>query len=202
LASLEGHRALLLEVQALVGVSITGNPRRVANGCDLNRLLQIIAVLEKRVGLLLARQDVYANIVGGFEFADPAGDLAIAIAVATSNLDRSVDPYMIAVGEVGLSGEVRPVASLVQRLKEAAALGFKKALVPKANLPLEGKFDQLEVVGVEYLVEALNTVMPGANINARSARARDNAGTPGKPGSGDTPESLAADDPDLAGLLK
>lgn len=183
LASAEGNRCLLLEVQALVGVCASGSPRRVANGCDLNRLLQIIAVLEKRVGLALARQDVYLNIVGGFEFGDPAGDLAIAVAAATSCLDRSVDPFLVSIGEVGLSGEIRPVSSIERRLREAARMGFKKALVPKANLPLEGKFDSLEVLGVEYLVEALQTVMP--DLDGRGPRTK--AGYPEAPAAGPTP---------------
>ncbi len=161
LASVEGNRALLLEVQALVGMSSTGTPRRVANGCDFNRLLQVIAVLEKRVGLALARQDVYVNIVGGFQFGDVAGDLALSVAIATSCLDRSVDPFLVSIGEVGLSGEIRPVSSLERRLKEAQRMGFKKALVPQSNLPLSGKFDALEVIGVEYLVDALKAVIPG-----------------------------------------
>jgi DNA repair protein RadA/Sms len=169
LASAEGNRSLLLEVQSLVAPC--GNPnangRRVANGCDMNRLLQIIAVLEKRVGLLLSRQDVYVNIVGGFEFVDPAGDLALSIAVATSCLDRSVDPLLVAIGEIGLSGEIRPVSQIERRLREAAKMGFRKAVVPAANLPLSTKFDQLEVVGVEYLVEALTAVMPGLDLSGR-----------------------------------
>lgn len=171
LASAEGNRSLLLEVQALVGANAAGNGigRRVNNGCDHNRVLQIIAVLEKRVGLLLSRQDVYVNIVGGFEFADPAGDLAIAIAIATSSLDRSVDPFLVSIGEVGLSGEIRPVSSLERRLREASKMGFRKAIVPASNLPVTGKFDQLEVVGVEYLVEALTAVMPSVDLNGRQA---------------------------------
>jgi DNA repair protein RadA/Sms len=163
LASAEGNRSLLLEVQSLVAPC--GNPngtgRRVANGCDQNRLLQIIAVLEKRVGLPLSRQDVYVNIVGGFQFDDPAGDLALAIACATSCLDRSVDPLLVCMGEIGLSGEIRPVSQIERRLREAQKMGFRKAIVPASNLPLATKFDQLEVVGVEYLVEALTSVMPG-----------------------------------------
>jgi DNA repair protein RadA/Sms len=169
LASAEGNRSLLLEVQSLVAPSANanGNGRRVANGCDVNRLMQILAVLEKRVGLLLARQDVYVNIVGGFQFDDPAGDLALSIAVATSSLDRSVDPLLVTIGEIGLSGEIRPVSQLERRLREAARMGFRKAVVPAANLPISGKFDQLEVVGVEYLVEALTAVMPGLDLSGR-----------------------------------
>jgi DNA repair protein RadA/Sms len=160
LSSCEGNRSLLLEVQSLVGVSSGTNGRRAANGCDYNRVLQIIAVLEKRVGLALSRQDVYVNIVGGFEFADPAGDLAIAVAIATSCLDRSVDPFLVCIGELGLSGELRPVSSIERRLREAAKMGFKRALIPAANLPLEVKFDRLEIVAVDYLSEALTKIMP------------------------------------------
>lgn len=169
LASAEGNRSLLLEVQSLVAPSANANSngRRVANGCDLNRIMQILAVLEKRVGLLLARQDVYVNIVGGFEFADPAGDLALSIAIATSCLDRSVDPLLVSIGEIGLSGEIRPVSQLERRLREAARMGFRKAVVPSANLPLTTKFDQLEVIGVEYLVEALTAAMPGLDLSGR-----------------------------------
>ncbi len=169
LASAEGNRSLLLEVQSLVAPSANpnGSGRRVSNGCDANRLLQIIAVLEKRCGLLLARQDVYVNIVGGFEFADPAGDLALSIAIATSSLDRSVDPLLVSIGEIGLSGEIRPVSQIERRLREAARMGFRKAVVPAANLPLDAKFDQLDVVGVEYLVEALSAVMPGLDLSGR-----------------------------------
>lgn len=164
LASAEGNRSLLLEIQALVGASSGGNGRRVANGCDLNRVLQIIAVLEKRVGLPLSRQDVYANIVGGFQFDDPAGDLAISVAIATSALDRSVDPLLVCIGEVGLSGEIRPVSSVERRLREASRMGFRKAIVPSANLTPSLKFDNLEIIGVDYLVEALTAIMPGLEL--------------------------------------
>lgn len=166
LASAEGNRCLLLEVQSLVGASAGGSGRRVANGCDLNRVQQIIAVLEKRVGLFLSKQDVYVNIVGGFEFADPAGDLAIAVAIATSCLDRSVDPFLVTVGEIGLSGEIRPVSSIERRLREALKMGFKKAVIPKANLPLSVKLDGMEVIGVDYLTDALTAIMPGIKPNA------------------------------------
>lgn len=161
IATLEGNRPLLLEVQALVGSTAYNSPRRTANGWDLNRLLQIIAVLEKRMGLGLARQDVYINIVGGFETSDPASDLGIAVAVATSYLDRSIDPFLFCAGEIGLSGEIRPVAALERRLREAARMGFRKALVPAANLPLSSPVDQLELIGVEYLVDALSNVVSG-----------------------------------------
>lgn len=158
----EGSRSLLLEVQALVGTSAYPSPRRVANGFDLNRFVQILAVLEKKVGLSLSRFDAYINITGGFELSDPAGDLGVAVAVATSFLDRSLDPGLILIGEIGLTGEVRPVHSIERRLKEAARMGFQKAIVPYANADCQ--FDGLAVVGVEFLVEALNLAMPGQNL--------------------------------------
>jgi DNA repair protein RadA/Sms len=161
LASAEGNRSLLLEVQALVGASAGGSGRRVANGCDYNRVLQIIAVLEKLVGLALGKQDVYLNIVGGFEFGDPAGDLAIAVAIATSCLDRSVDPYLVCIGELGLSGELRPVSQIERRLREASRMGFKRALIPAANMPLQAKIENIEIIAVDYLNEALTRIMPG-----------------------------------------
>jgi len=164
----EGSRSLLLEVQALVGITHNPNPRRVVNGWDYNRLLQILAVLEKKVGLGVSRYDVYVNIVGGFDFDDPSGDLGICVAVATSYLDRSIDPGLLCIGELGLTGEVRAVVSLEQRLKEASKLGFRRALVPKCNLPLETKIENMEVIGVDYLVDALAIAMPGADLKAGS----------------------------------
>ena len=167
----EGNKTLLLEVQALVGSSSYPSPRRVANGFDYNRLLQIIAVLEKKVGLNMSHHDVYINIVGGLDFSDPSGDLGISMAIATSLLDRSIDPGLLCVGEIGLTGEVRPVVALTQRLKEASRLGFRKALVPIGNLPLDSKPDQMEVIGVEYLTEALTRALPGAELNMRDKQA-------------------------------
>lgn len=161
----------MLEVQALVGSSTYPSPRRVANGFDYNRLLQIIAVLEKKVGLSMSHHDVYLNIVGGLDFSDPSGDLGVSMAVATSLLDRSIDPGLLCVGEIGLTGEVRPVVALTQRLKEASRLGFKKALVPIGNLPLSSKPDQMEVIGVELLTEALTHALPGADFSTKEKTA-------------------------------
>jgi DNA repair protein RadA/Sms len=165
----EGNRSLLLEVQALVALSSYPNPRRVANGWDYNRLLQILAVLEKKVGLPLSRHDVYVNIVGGLDFNDPSGDLGVSTAIATSLLDRSIDPGLILIGEIGLTGEVRSVVALGQRLKEAAKLGFTRALVPSGNLPLTFKIDNIEVVGISSLSEALSLVMPGFSPGAKKS---------------------------------
>ncbi len=163
----EGNRSLLLEVQALCVATPNPSPRRVVNGWDYNRLLQLLAVLEKRAQLSLSRLDVYVNIVGGMDFSDPAGDLGIALAVATGFLDRSIDPGLVAVGEIGLTGEIRPVINLTQRLKEAHRLGFTRALVPKVNLPASGAPKGLDIIGVESLQEALNYAIPNKEVLAR-----------------------------------
>lgn len=163
----EGSRSLLLEVQALTVATPNPSPRRVVNGWDYNRLLQLVAVLEKRAGLQLARLDVYVNIVGGLDFSDPAGDLGIALAIATSFLDRSVDPGLVAVGEVGLTGEIRPTLNIAQRLKEASRLGFNKALVPASALPLSAPA-KMEVIGVDNIAEALSKALPSLNFEKKS----------------------------------
>lgn len=160
MASCEGQRALLLEVQALVCASSLASPRRIANGFDSGRLLQILAVLEKRVGLPLGKQDVYVNIVGGLECKDPGGDLGVAIALATSCLDRSVDPLLVAIGEIGLSGELRSVVNLERRLREAQSLGFKRAIVPSCDKSLKSKIKDLEIIEAETLAMALEKAMP------------------------------------------
>lgn len=169
IATGEGSRTLLLEVQALVSATTYSAPRRLANGWDSNRLLQLIAVLEKKVGLGLSRADIYVNIVGGLDIDDPAGDLGVGVAIATSALDRSVDSSTIFIGEVGLTGEVRPVVCLERRVKEAARLGFCKAIVPSCNLPINIGSKQMEIVGVDTLSQALLTAMPGAEL-ARPAK--------------------------------
>jgi DNA repair protein RadA/Sms len=178
----EGSRSLLLEVQALVGNSSYANPRRVANGWDYNRLLQVLAVLEKKIGLWISKYDVYINIAGGMDFNDPSGDLGISLAVTTSILDRSVDPGLLCIGEIGLTGEVRPVVNLGQRLKEAAKLGFRRAIVPKGNLPLDLRVENIDVVGVELLAEALNLAVPGGSFPMSYAKKTDGAGESGKSG--------------------
>ena len=160
IASCQGHRSLLLEVQALVSASSLAAPRRVSNGFDSGRLAQILAVLEKRVGLPIGKQDVYVNIVGGLECNDPGGDLGVALAVATSCMDRSVDPLLACIGEIGLSGEIRSVANLERRLKEASSLGFRQAIIPRNAKSSKTKFKDMEVIEADYLTEALEKAMP------------------------------------------
>lgn len=155
IASSEGSRPILIELQALVGSTPYPSPRRVATGIEYNRVLQILAVLEKRVGLNLSKQDVYVNAVGGIEIAEPSADLGIALAVATCARNVTVDPEIVIIGEIGLSGEIRSVSNIEAKINEAAKLGFKKVLAPKSNLPLKGSFNNIEVIGVSRLLEAI-----------------------------------------------
>ncbi len=130
---LEGNRPLLVEIQALTTPTIFGMPRRTANGVDYNRLLLIIAVLTKRAGLKLGNQDIIVNVAGGLRIEEPAADLGIALSIASSFRNAGVKPGLAAMGEVGLSGELRSVPQLDRRLKEVARLGFKYCLVPRVK---------------------------------------------------------------------
>lgn len=154
-ATVEGTRPLLVEVQALAYPSPLSSPRRAATGGEYNRLVQILAVLEKRVGLPLSKHDVWLNVVGGLEVEEPAADLAIALAVISSMRDLPLPGRTLVLGEVGLGGEVRGISQLEVRLHEAAKLGFERAIVPKRNLPLSRPIAGLEVIGVERVLEAL-----------------------------------------------
>lgn len=131
--SMEGTRPLLVEVQALVIPSNFGNARHTTNGIEYSRLLMLLAVLTKRVGLAINNHDVYANVVGGFTLEEPAIDLGVAAAIASSYREKCIAPEMALIGEVGLSGELRPVSRLSLRVREAAKLGFKRCIVPKAG---------------------------------------------------------------------
>lgn len=132
-AIFEGSRAILLEIQALVSESHYNQGRRVTTGYDYNRINMIIAVLEKKLGVHLSGSDIYVNIVGGIKIAEPAVDLAIAMAIVSSYRNKSIDQDMIVLGEIGLSGEVRSVSNLEKRIKEGEKMGFAKALVPFNN---------------------------------------------------------------------
>lgn len=148
----EGTRPLLVEIQALVGTTPYPTPRRVANGVDTSRVLQILAVLEKRVGLNLSKQDVYVNVMGGIDVSEPSADLGIALAVATCARDVVVDSQTVIIGEIGLSGEIHPVNNIEKRLNEAVMSGFKKAIIPYAN---RIDYDKIEIVPVKRLMDAI-----------------------------------------------
>lgn len=152
----EGTRPLLVEVQALVDESY-GNPRRVAVGLDQNRLAMLLAVLHRHGGIATVGQDVFVNVVGGVKVLETGSDLALLLAVTSSLRGQSLSPDLVVFGEVGLSGEIRPVPNGQERLKEAAKHGFKRAIVPKGNAPKQG-MEGMEVVAVGRLVEALEAV--------------------------------------------
>jgi DNA repair protein RadA/Sms len=157
-ASLEGTRPLLLELQALVTPATLGTPRRTVLGADYNRVCLLLAVLEKRGGMPLQSQDVFVNVAGGARVVEPAADLGIVMAAASSYVDRPVAGDLVVIGEVGLTGEVRGVSGLDVRLKEAAALGFERAIVPAGNA---GQLDtSLQVRCVSTLTEALEAALP------------------------------------------
>ena len=152
----EGTRPLLVEVQALVDQSSLGNPRRVALGLEQNRLAMLLAVLHRHGGVAAYDQDVFINVVGGIRVQETAADLPALLAVLSSLRDRPLPEKMVDFGEVGLSGEIRPVPNGEERLKEAAHHGFRRAIVPKANAPKSGRVGELEVVGVERLAQAID----------------------------------------------
>lgn len=156
---MEGARPVLAEVQALVVPSSLGNPRRVSNGFDYNRAMLLLAVLEKRGGLLLNSCDAYFNVIGGLSLDEPAADLATMIAIASSFRDKPVPSDLAAIGEIGLTGELRAVSSLGQRLSEVRRLGFTKCLIPKRT---QGKLiapDGLELIRVNNIREALAAIL-------------------------------------------
>ncbi|HEV2123787.1 MAG TPA: DNA repair protein RadA [Chloroflexota bacterium] len=171
---LEGTRALLVEVQALVAGTAMGAPRRTAVGVDQNRLALLVAVLSKRLGLPLASQDVYVNVVAGLKIAEPAVDLGLALAIGSSVRDAPVDPGLVAVGEIGLSGELRAVGQLERRLAEASRLGFEKAIVPandlrRLDVEKGGRYGGLSLLGASTVGEAFDAALGPAPANPRRA---------------------------------
>ena len=157
-AALEGTRPLLLELQALVTPAHFGTPRRTVLGADYNRVCLLLAILEKRAGLPLQNQDVFVNVAGGARCQEPAADLGLAVAAASSYLERPLAPDVVVLGEVGLTGEVRAVGGLEPRLREAAALGFQAAVVPRSSL-VPGTHHPLTVTGVGTLDEAIGLLV-------------------------------------------
>ncbi|MDO4993997.1 MAG: DNA repair protein RadA [Bacteroidales bacterium] len=154
--AIEGVRPLLIETQSLVSTAAYGTPQRSATGFDTRRLNMLLAVLEKRVGFKLAQKDVYLNIAGGLRVTDPAIDLSIIAAVLSSNVDTPVERTTCLCGEVGLSGEIRPVSRILQRISEAERLGFQRIIIPKANLQnLDTQAFSIEVRPVRKVEEAL-----------------------------------------------
>lgn len=161
ISALEGTRVLLLEVQALTSTSSYTNPRRVNRGIEYNRLLQIIAVLEKRVGLNLSHSDIYINIIGGLDIDEPASDLGVALAILACYRDIIIPKDTVLMGEIGLSGEVRYVDNIEKRLNEAQKMGFKKAVVPNVSEKVKEKLKKLdiEIAFVKNITEAISKTL-------------------------------------------
>jgi len=158
IASIEGTRPLMVEIQALVSQTNFGIPRRTSIGVDFNRVNLLLAVLEKRTGMHLGGMDVFINIVGGLKIIEPAVDLGIISTVASSVREIPIDPKTFVFGEVGLSGEIRAVAQAEARLKEAAKIGFKKAVIPFGNADKIKNYPGLQVIGVKDVEECLSAV--------------------------------------------
>ena len=156
--SLEGTRPMLIEVQALASFTSFGMPRRTATGIDYNRMVILIAVLEKRAGLDMGNYDVYVNLAGGMRINEPSLDLAAALAIASSFRNTPIDPHTVVFGEVGLTGEIRGVAMAEKRVVEAAKLGFKTCIMPKANVEKLPFIKGIKVIGVSHIGEALEVL--------------------------------------------
>ncbi len=157
--TIEGTRPLLVEIQALTSITSFGNPRRTPNGVDMNRLLLIIAVLTKRAGIKLGDQDIFVNVVGGLRVNEPAADLPIAAAIASSAKNRPIAADITLIGEIGLSGELRAVGHLENRLKEAVKLGFKRCILPKTTATQKLDIPGIKPIFVRSVPEAIQTAL-------------------------------------------
>ena len=154
-AAMEGTRPLLIELQALTATSVFGLPRRTANGIDYNRLTLLMAVLEKKVGMNLGNQDIYLNVVSGIKISEPAVDLGVILAVASSFKNLSLPKDVVAIGEVGLTGEIRGVNLIEKRIKEVEKLGFKTCIIPESNKKVLKENYKLDIIGVKNINEAM-----------------------------------------------
>lgn len=154
--SMEGTRPVLSEIQALVSPSSFGNPRRMTQGPDLNRVLMLLAVMEKQSGLHLSAYDAYVNIVGGFRISETSSDLSVVMALASSFRNRTLDKGIVAIGEVGLTGETRSVSFLEARIAEAEKMGFSICLIPAINAKKLRKFDHIQIVPIRHIKDAIN----------------------------------------------
>ena len=171
--TMEGTRPLLVEIQGLTSPTSFGNPRRTPNGVDFNRLLLTVAVLTRRVGLRLGEQDIFVNVVGGLSINEPAADLAVAAAIASSMRGVPVRAEAVLIGEVGLSGELRMVGQMAHRLREAAKLGFKSAIVPRRLRQGEPWPQELEIIEARSLRQALDHALLEGGQVARYIRETD-----------------------------
>ena len=157
-AMLDGSRPFLIEVQSLVSTAAYGTPQRSATGFDVRRMNMLLAVLEKRVGFKLSQKDVFLNIAGGLKVADPACDLAVVAAILSSNFDASIPQGYAFAGEIGLSGEIRPVSQVEKRIAEAAKLGMNKIFVSAFNKPQGKPHKGLQVVQISTVAELVKQI--------------------------------------------
>ena len=157
-ASIEGTRPLLIELQALTTPSVFGIPKRAANGIDYNRLTMLIAVLEKKSGLAIGTQDVYLNVVSGIKLIEPAVDLGVVLAVCSSFRNRPIAKDIVAIGEVGLTGEIRTVNMIDKRIKEIEKMGFKACIIPENNKKLLKEKYKIDIIGVRTINEAMQKI--------------------------------------------
>ena len=156
--AIEGTRPLLVEIQALVVSTQYGTARRVATGIDYNRISVLVAILEKRLGIQMSGCDIYVNAAGGLEIDEPGSDLGIFTAIFSSMRNRSLAPYTVLLGELSLSGEIRPVSQIHPRVREAAAMGFHKCILPEGNLPLVDPVEDIEMIPVKT-VDQLSDIL-------------------------------------------
>ena len=159
--AMEGARPVLAEVQALIAPASAANPRRMSNGFDYNRAAMLLAVLEKRGNLKVSQCDAYLNIIGGLTLEEPAADLSAVVAIASSYLDKSVPSHMAAIGEVGLSGEIRSINHMEQRLSEVQRLGFTQCIVPEHRVKEMKELPHLELLPVQNVAQALQLLVQG-----------------------------------------
>lgn len=159
LCTMEGTRPVLAEIQALAAPSAFGNPRRMTTGVDLSRTLMLLAVMEKRLGIHISSHDVYINVVGGLKMVEPAADLGILLAAASSLKNRPLDDGLVAIGEVGLTGELRSCSFMENRISEAEKLGFTKCVIPAANTDKLKKFDKIEVCPCSNIKQVLQKLL-------------------------------------------
>jgi len=158
MVSREGTRPFLVEIQALVSESHAGQPRRISVGLESNRLTMLLAILQRHGGIPLYDQDVFINAVGGVRITETGADLAIILAILSSYRDRPLSPRSLVFGEVGLSGEIRPVSNGEERLREAVKHGFESAIIPKANMPRKNQFKDLKLTPASHLAETMNAL--------------------------------------------
>jgi DNA repair protein RadA/Sms len=158
--TIEGTRPILVEIQALVSPSGLGVPRRTTLGVDSNRVALLVALLEKKMGLPLFSRDIFVNVAGGVEIREPAIDLGIILVVASSFLDKSIDPGLVVIGEVGLAGEIRGISQVESRIREADKLGFRRCLLPSTSLKQVAVQHNLDLIAVKSLTEAWEATFP------------------------------------------